>query len=194
MVAEPRSAGCEDESPRPALLILTGASHTGKTSVGRAIMELAGPPAASLSMDEIVEYTLSKPGDDRWGEIPLGYRLLEPQAEILIGSGWLVALESTFTYVPESGPSQFHRSNLERLVAIASRREVPHLLVQLWVEEAVALERAARTGRLTPEIVAETVRVHAGVDLPDSTLRLPGAGETPRDLAEGILGELTKLG
>lgn len=157
-------------------------------------MELAAAPAASLAMDEIIENTLTRPPGNPWREIPLGYRLLERQCQVLLESGWLVVLESTFTYVDENGASEFHEAEIDGLVALASDRDIPYLVIQLWVDEETALRRAAETRRLPPQIVAETVRVHDDIDLPDPVLRLIGVDETPGGLARRIVAELNDLG
>jgi chloramphenicol 3-O-phosphotransferase len=171
---------------------LTGASHTGKTSVAEAVLRLAGPPAAFLSVDDELANTLVRPIHDGWAEIPLAYELLAPQVEILLERGWFVVLESTFTYVPPNGSPEFHADALAQLIEPAERRGIPLLLVQLVADEDVARSRAHRTGRLAPDIVARTTELHSQATLPDPFFRLDVADTTPDELARRVLGEVRR--
>src|SRR4051812_33086856 len=83
-----------------SLLILTGASHTGKTSVAQELLRLCPPPTAYLGVDKTLRTVLVHPPGDSWAQIPLAYRLLHAQAELLLDQRWFVIFESTFTYVP----------------------------------------------------------------------------------------------
>ncbi|HEX6687065.1 MAG TPA: AAA family ATPase [Solirubrobacterales bacterium] len=178
--------------PAPGLLVLTGASHTGKTSVARAVLDAAGPPAAFLSVDDVLATTIARPPGDAWAEIPLAYELLLPQVEKLLEKGWFVTLESTFTYVPELGAPEFHSDALQQLIQTAERHDAPWLLVQLAAGDDVARARADRTGRLDPDVVDRTAELHRAASLPETTLRLDSAERTPAELAELILGELER--
>jgi predicted kinase len=180
--------------PTPGLLILTGASHTGKTSVAEAVLEAVDPPAAFLSVDNILEHTISRPPGDPWAQIPLAYELLEPQVGALLEHGWFVIVESTFTYVPENGASQFHREQLVQLIDIAERCNAPWLLIQLATTGATARGRAERTGRLPQKLVADTVQLHRNVTLPPDSLRIIADTSNPTEIAEQVLKTLANSG
>ena len=181
-----------DRVPAPGLLILTGASHTGKTSVAQALLRVTSPPAAFLSVDEVVLGTLARPPGNAWAEIPLAYELLTQQLELLLERGWFVVFESTFTYVPERGEPEFHAEQLEAAARVAERRGIPWLLVQLAADGDVARLRAEGTGRIAPEVVAGTIRLHEEARMPSSTLRLETGEATPDELARRILAELAQ--
>lgn len=178
--------------PAPALLILTGASHTGKTTVAKAILEMSPAPAAYLGVDDVLESTITKPGGSVWAEIPLAYALLEPQVATLLSRGWLVVLESTFTYVPGDAEPQFHSAELKRMIEIAESQRAPWLLVQLTVADDVAGDRAERGGRLSREIVERTHALHRSAALPEGVRRLDTGRRNAEDLARIVLAELGK--
>lgn len=177
----------EIDVPAPGLLILTGASHTGKTSVAEEILGIVRAPAAFLSVDEVLFKTLARPSGDAWAEIPLAYELLRPQVKTLLGEGWFVIFESTFTYVPESGPPEFHEEALRQLVAVAEQGRIPWTLVQLSAAESEVASRAADTGRLPHEIVSRTVDLHEVAALPGEPLRLDSTSRPPAELASRAL-------
>jgi len=104
-----RSGGPTGElSGSGRLIVLTGASHTGKSSVAAEILRLASPPVAFLGIDSTLDHTLVRPEGGRWEEIPLAYELNREQIAPLLRQGWTVVFESTFTYVPAAGPPEFH--------------------------------------------------------------------------------------
>src|ERR1044072_3285967 len=103
---------------RAGLLIVTGASHTGKTSVIRSLMPELQPPVALLGVDHTLEHTLIKPTAERWAQIPLAYKLIQSQLGPLLDAKWLVVIESTFTYVPDDGPGIFHGDVLEAMLEV----------------------------------------------------------------------------
>lgn len=156
------------------------------------MLDAAGPPAAFLSVDDVLATTIARPPGDAWAEIPLAYELLLPQVEKLLEKGWFVTLESTFTYVPELGAPEFHSDALQQLIQTAERHDAPWLLVQLAAGDDVARARADRTGRLDPDVVDRTAELHRAASLPETTLRLDSAERTPAELAELILGELER--
>lgn len=174
----------------PGLLIVTGASHTGKTTVAEAVLEATPPPAALLSVDNILAEEIVRPTGDIWAEIPLAYELLATQLETLLDRSWFVAVESTFTYVPERGEAEFHAGQLERLIAAARDRGAPWLLVQLLADDGITTTRANETGRLAPEIVARTAELHRAATLPEPSLRLDTSGESPDAVARRVLAML----
>lgn len=174
-------------APTPGLLILTGASHTGKTTVAKAVLDIVDVPAAFLSVDDVLTHTISRPPGDPWAQIPLAYDLLEPQAATLIERGWFVVLESTFTYVPETGTAEFHQDRLLKLIEIAERRPAPWVLIQLNSRAEEIETRARGTGRIREEIAIKTIDLHASAALPDPAIRLDSTSVAPAKLALGAL-------
>jgi predicted kinase len=150
----------EETIPAPALLILTGASHTGKTSVAEAILEKMPPPAAFLSVDNILTGTLRRPIGDTWSNIPLAYELLQAETSKLLEQGWFVIFESTFTFVPPRRNGEFHGSAVEGLIDEAARLGAPASIVQLRASREILLTRAQVSGRLDTSIVASTIALH----------------------------------
>lgn len=174
----------------PTLIVLTGASHTGKTSVASAILDSAQPPVAFLSVDKVLDEQLRTRGEI-WDLIPLAYELLQPQVETLLEREWLVIYESTFTYVPKAGRPEFHRDALSRLASACTRTGARLLTVQLSVDEPVALARRDETQRLPAAVVTRTAALHREASMPKGTLRLNSGGASPEELALKVLGELT---
>ena len=177
----------------PGLLILTGASHTGKTSVAKALLETLEPPAAFLSVDDVLRYTISRPPGYPWALIPLAYELLEPQIAVLLKHRWFVVLESTFTYVPRGQVGQFHREQLLRMLDVSRRHGVPALVVQLLAGDAISRDRARLTGRLPQAVVEETARLHRAADLPTESLQIKADMSSPGELARQVLSSFTTL-
>jgi hypothetical protein len=169
------------------LIVLTGASHTGKSSVAKAITSAAVPPVARLGIDLVLDHTLVRSAGDRWENIPLAYELSRAQFRPLLRRGWTVIFESTFTYVPPDGEPQFHTGEIERTLAAAREESAAALLVQLSVDGDEAARRAAVTGRLDPTIVRATIALHEGVSLPDGTLRIELPGATPEEIGDEVL-------
>jgi hypothetical protein len=189
MVGE-NALGAAETIPAPGLLILTGASHTGKTAVAQALVKKLQGRAAFLAVDEILERVLPVFDGDIWQQIPLAYELIAAQLPILLARGWLVIVESTFTYVPPDEPPELHRTEMERLLEQAESCHAPSLLVQLVADEEVALSRARTTGRLDPEVVAGTFAAHASTPLLGSSLRIDTALLDPDASASTILRSL----
>lgn len=149
-------------------MILTGPSHSGKTSIARRLFESLPRPVAYLSLDDLVERALRGTEPDPWTQIPLAYHLLEVQASALLERHWFVMLESTFTYVGPDGNGEMHREAVDSLLAIARSRGAPAFIVRLRSPTETLLERAASTGRIDASIVGETARLHAEADFPES--------------------------
>jgi predicted kinase len=180
--------GAARKVPAPGLLVLTGASHTGKTSVAREILRLIPPPAAFLSVDDTLSTVLVRSPGDAWAQIPLAYELLASQAETLLDRGWFLVFESTFTYVPRSASPEFHDEELNRLIDIAERRGTPWALAQLSATDDEIASRAEDTQRLPREVVAHTTALHESAQLPGKALRLDSSVEPPSALAQRVLG------
>jgi chloramphenicol 3-O-phosphotransferase len=181
------TAGDTRASPLSGLLILTGASHTGKTSVARAILDLAPQPVALLGVDRVIQDTLARPSGNPWREIPLAYELLRPQVEILLGRGWFVLLESTFTFIPDDGDPEMHLDQLRLLLKAAYQLSAPAMVVQLAPDRQTTIDRAVRTGRLPPGLVTKTLDLHEKAELPTGTLKFETAESSPEELAREIL-------
>lgn len=172
--------------PFPGLLLLTGASHTGKTTVAQEIIAKVRPPTALLSVDNVLAGAIVKP-HKAWADIPLAYDLLVPQLELLLDRGWFVILESTFTFVPDQGEPEFHGDQIHRMISIAASYKAPWRLVQLNVGDRVARERAEHTGRLTPQIVDRTAELHQAAALPSASLQVDATAKAPADIACRVL-------
>ncbi|MGC1166684.1 MAG: AAA family ATPase [Solirubrobacterales bacterium] len=183
----------EEAAPSPGLVVVTGASHTGKTSVSRALLPLLDAPVAWLGVDGTLDHVLVRPTADPWQEIPLAYDLLETQIDILLGRSWTVVLESTFTYVPEQGPPEFHHHAIRAMVAIAERRGVRHLVAHLTLDSTDAMRRAEDSGRLSPEIVAQTVALHEAAAMPAPSIKLSTQSANPEELALATLAAFRRL-
>jgi hypothetical protein len=171
-------------------LILTGASHTGKTTVARAVLDAVEPPAAFLSVDDVLEHTMARPPRSVWAEIPLAYDLLEAQLATLLERRWFVVLESTFTYVPESGAPEFHADRLRRLIEVADQREARWSLIQLRTVADESAARAGQTERLPHDVITKTADLHESAALPAATVRLDSTSTPPEELALQALAAL----
>jgi hypothetical protein len=168
------------------LLIVTGASHTGKTSVIRSLLPELRPPVALLGVDRTLEHTLVKPTGEKWAEIPLAYKLIQSQLEFLLDAHWLVIVESTFTYVPKSGPGSFHKIALETIVEAAKRRGAQSVVCQLQTSAQIAARRSLEEGRLDPVVVAETGRLHREAELPRLTQAISAGNRTVGEVAADV--------
>jgi hypothetical protein len=190
-----RRPDTDRQGPRQngGLIVLTGASHTGKSRVAEAIRSLLPGPLAMLGVDRTLEHTLLSPGGDPWKEIPLAYLLIRAQLGILLSRRWFVVLESTFTYVSPTAAAEFHRSELDEVLREAERFEVPMIVVQLAASEPVLLRRGLDTGRLDLEIIRATKSLHDVADLPPGTIRIDQQGERPEVLAGRILDRFEQV-
>lgn len=173
--------------PAPGLLIVTGASHAGKTTVAEAILAAVPPPAAYLSVDDVLERTLLRSPGDIWTQIPLAYELLCSELKILLERGWFVVVESTFTYVPSRGEPEFHVQTLDLLIGEARSRDIPAFIAHLKAPGDIVRDRAERTGRLDQAIVAATVDLHDSASLPISPLAIDTDALDARESAALIL-------
>jgi len=172
------------------LLIVTGASHTGKSSVIRALVPQLPPPVAVLAVDDILDHTLVRPHGDRWEGIPLSYELIRRQASALLDQGWLVIVESTFTYVPSQGAATFHHDALDLLISLAKSREAPWVLCQVQAPPESTLERGRESSRLGSDVIAETIRLHEEFEPPAGALSLSTAEQLPEAAALTLFGRL----
>jgi chloramphenicol 3-O-phosphotransferase len=144
----------------PGLLVLTGPSHAGKTAVAEELLAIVRRPAAYLSVDDTLERTLQRPAGDIWAEIPLAYELICSELKVLLERGWLVIVESTFTYISSEGNGELHRGALAQMIEIAASRQLHWWVVQLTAERETILARADRVSRLDPAVVSGTFALH----------------------------------
>jgi chloramphenicol 3-O-phosphotransferase len=190
MLGDPRQQSPEASAPGLGLVIVTGASHTGKSSIIEALLPIVQAPVAVLGVDIVLRETLVKIPGDPWEEIPLAYDLIQAQVKRLLDDDWLVIVESTFTFVPAVGEPEFHDRVLARLLATARNTKRWALVVQAWAPDAVILQRASDGGRLVPVIVTQTARLHAAADMPPGTIRLDTSSAAPDELAKTLLSHV----
>ena len=191
MAADTARSTIPSESPVGSLLVVTGASHTGKTSVIQALLPRLDPPVAVLGVDDLLRRTLVRPEGDPWKEIPLAYELIERQVAALLERGWLAIVESTFTYVPPEGEGELHDDTLSQLIALAEQQRAPWLLCRIEAPAELTLSRSDQTKRLPSELVAAIYRLHAKLTLPVGTLKLSTAEHTPEEVAENLASRLS---
>jgi hypothetical protein len=134
--------------------------------------------------------TLVHPRGDRWAEIPLAYDLIQRQIDPLLTQGWLIVVETTFTYVPQEGEPSFHREALERMIGLAEHHGSPWLLCRVEAPLELTLQRSERDGRLPPRVVAATAKLHESTEMPEPILRLSSADHTPDELAKKLIASL----
>jgi chloramphenicol 3-O-phosphotransferase len=180
-------SGVGDAIPARGLLVVTGGSHTGKTTIAKEVVTSVAPPAAYLAVDDVLERTLLQPPGLRWAQIPLAYELLGSELEILLERRWFVVLESTFTFVPPEGNPQFHSEVLAHLEGKARRLDAPVRVVQLMAPEDIVLSRARRSGRLDDKIVSATTQLHRTAKLPGSSLTIDTSRLGPTQSVAAIL-------
>ena len=181
-----------NEGLNGGLLIVTGASHTGKSSVIQAILPTLRPPAALLSVDTLLTTSLVLPSGERWSQIPLAYELIERQADVLLSHAWLVIVESTFTYVPPEGEPVFHRDALERLVDLGKRHDAASVVCQVCASSDLVAERSRQTSRLSPRVVAATAKLHEAAQLPAASVMLSTANKAVDEAAEELRTHLPR--
>ncbi|HYQ78050.1 MAG TPA: AAA family ATPase [Solirubrobacterales bacterium] len=175
------------------MLVLTGPSHAGKTTVAEEVLTIARRPAAYLSVDDALERTLQRPAGDIWAEIPLAYELICSDLKVLLERGWLVIVESTFTYISPEGDGELHRDALAEMLEIAASRQLPWWVVQLTAERETLLARADRTSRLDSTVVSGTFALHQdGAALLAATQVVDTDSLDPRDAATAILAHLAE--
>lgn len=191
MVADPAHSTAAPGSPGRGLLVVTGASHTGKSSVIQALVPNLDPPVAILGVDDLLRGTLVRPEGDPWGEIPLAYELIEVQVCALLQRDWLVIVESTFTYVSPAGEGAFHENVLSQIVGLAERHRAPWSLCKVETTLELALSRGSQTKRLPAEIIAATAHLHEKLELPAETVKLSTAEQTPEEAARALAKHLS---
>jgi hypothetical protein len=144
-----------------------------------------------LGVDDLLSRTLVRPEGDPWQEIPLAYELIERQASTLLGQGWLVIVESTFTHVPLEGGPELHEDVLSQMIELAERGGAAWALCQIVATLDLALTRRDETKRLSPEVVAGTVQLHERLELPAGTLKLSAVEQTPEEAARTLAAHIS---
>lgn len=171
------------------LVVVTGSSHAGKSTLIEKLLGRSGAPAAAVSIDEVIE-TVDLPPEELWEQgLADAYEAAAVRTAELLAAGSRVLYESTFTYVPpDQRPTEFHHGELLRLAEVAARAGARFLVVQLMAStEDVALRRQ-QSGRLDGEIVAETRRQHVRVDLGvHDLLKLDTTRLSPDEAAEMVM-------
>jgi chloramphenicol 3-O-phosphotransferase len=152
--------------PDARLIVLTGPSHSGKSSLAASLVETLAPPVAVVAIDEIVA-TLRLVSPERWADqwrlgLPIAYDVAEATVDVLLRRGITVLLESTFTFVPvDDQPMQCHAARLEAMIEVARRLEVCAHVIHLMAAPEELLRRRATTGRLNDAVVEGTWTLHS---------------------------------
>jgi chloramphenicol 3-O-phosphotransferase len=175
------------------LVIVTGSSHAGKTTLIRELEARFVRPTGVVAIDEVIE-SVDLPPEDLWEYgLDLAYRAAGDRTRELLEQGMLVIYESTFTYIPPgSRPPEFHAEQLERLLALAARLKASVLVVQLTATLEDVSERQRQTRRLTSEIVQETWHRHAAepIEAPDF-LEVDTSTLSPSEIADRVSARLS---
>jgi predicted kinase len=154
------------DASRGELVIVTGSSHVGKSTLIRELLARSERAAAHVSIDATIE-VIEIEEVDRWEHgLHIAYEEAAGEAGDRLARGEVVFFESTFTYVPpDSRPAQFHLHELERLVDLAEGLGAGVTLVHLFAGLDDVAARRAESGRLTEEIIRTTWHQHADRNL-----------------------------
>jgi predicted kinase len=186
-------AAAGDRRAAGELVVVTGPSHVGKSTLIHELLELIDRPAEIVSIDEVIEASDLSP-ELRWERgLESAYDAAAAQTSEALARGSLVFYESTFTYVPpDSRPAQLHLEQLQRLLEVAAERDADALVVQLTASLEVVKSRQERTTRLTSRIVTGAWRMHAGTTLEATRLlRLNTSEISARKSATLVLGHMS---
>lgn len=185
----------DDPSGPGDLVVVTGPSHAGKSTLIRELEARTLRPAATVAIDEVIA-EVQLPEVDLWSHgLPLAYGAAATRAEQLLARGELVFYESTFTYVPPPPrPPELHRDQLERLLRISSRLGAGTLVLQLVANLDDVSDRQRASGRLSTRIVREVWRQHTGTQLQAPVfLRLDTSQHPAADLADLLVERFSFL-
>ncbi|MDQ5807551.1 MAG: ATP-binding protein [Actinomycetota bacterium] len=174
--------------------MLTGPSHAGKTTTGWEIARRVPAPVAMLAIDDIVARFDLSPEDPWEHGLPAAYDVAVASADALLRRGFLVLVESTFTYIPpDERPGQFQRGELLRLAATAAAADARCLVVRLVAPLRELERRRMVTGRITPEIVEGTWQQHHRAErLPSWPITIRTDGTSPAEAAELVIAAAAK--
>lgn len=175
------------------LVLVTGPSHAGKSTLIDELLGRVDPPVYVVSIDEVIGASELPTEELQWERgLDAAYDAAAERTSELLAGGGLVFYESTFTYVPpDSRPAQLHPDQLHRLLEIADERDANALVVQLTASLEVVQSRRERTNRLTDRIVAEAWRMHAGAALQATRLlRLDTSELSAEQAASLVLGHM----
>jgi predicted kinase len=185
-------AGSSPVGPAGALVVVTGPSHAGKSTLIGELRSRLDRPAATVAIDELMERS-SLPLELRWEHgLTDTYDAAARQSIDLLTSGLVVFYESTFTYIPpDERPPQFHLDQLHRLLGLAREAGAAQLVVQLTTTSSELERRRSGTQRLDSVIVAETWRQHSSARLQvESLLRLDTSRLSAAEAADSVLSWL----
>jgi chloramphenicol 3-O-phosphotransferase len=177
------------------LVIVTGSSHAGKSTLIRELLARIDRPAATVSIDETIA-GIDLPEPDLWDQgLPSAYTVAAGEAEELLMQGALVFFESTFTYIPpQPRRPEFHETQLRRLVDASERLGGNTAVLQLVATREDLIARLQASGRLPAAIVLETWRIHAQASFPaPKFLRLDSSQHSAGVLADLTLRSLSFL-
>jgi len=174
--------------PDARLIVLTGPSHSGKTSLATALAETLAPPTALIAVDDIVA-TLRLVSPEHWAEhwrigLPIAYDVAEATVEVLLRRGVTVLLESTFTFIPvDDSPMECHADRFDRIIDVAQRLDLSVDVVRLMAAPDQLLRRRAGTGRLTDAVIEGTWTLHSACEPRSGEAALIEIDTTTRDVA-----------
>lgn len=174
------------------LVVVTGPSHVGKSTLISALVELINRPAEIVSIDEVIEAS-DLPPELRWERgLEAAYDAAAAQTSEALAGNCLVLYESTFTYVPpDSRPAQLHPEQLQRLLNVAEEHDSDALVVYLTASLDAVERRQEQTARLTGRIVSEAWRMHAEAALEATRwLRLDTSKISAQEAATVVLSRI----
>jgi predicted kinase len=170
------------------LIILTGPSHSGKTSVARALVRELRCPTGHVEIDKIMEM-LSLGDLDHWEHgLPVAYDIAAAATETLLLHDFVVVFDSTFTFIPSDGrEGQWHAEQLARLQQLGRKVGAPVAMVQLRASLPELLRRRALTGRLSDPIVEGVWKLHESFsDTTEASFVLATDDVEPEDLEQRV--------
>lgn len=145
------------------LIVLTGPSHAGKTTLARALQAAAAPrTTAYVAIDGLMEAITVTPDTDAWPVgLPVAYEMATAGLEAMAGRRSVVLFESTFTFVPpgEEEP-QFHEEQLQTVMRLGSACYRDCVVVRVSATEASLLERGRATNRFSPDLLSAIAALH----------------------------------
>jgi len=180
----------------PRLIVVTGPSHAGKSSVLTVLREQLDGPVAVLAMDDVLGQLTIPPAEDYWRvALEAGYDVLLASAEALLRRGFTVLLESTFTFVPlDDAPPELHARRIAELadVAVATGSDFDLVLLTATLPELI--RRRGATKRLWDRVVEGSHQLHETFPGDGVQIRVDTTGQTPAAVAERLRRQLSREG